>query len=112
MRTRSLVAALLVAALAAAGCGHAGPSSGLVAIGAGLSGPAGTRATIYATGLPKVSAFALDAQGRLWAATAAYTSEGGDGVYLVAAAGATPSWRSGRWGRCGRWRSGARAGAP
>ncbi len=83
-----LVALALAAALVLAGCG--GRSSGLVSIGAGLSGPTGLRATVYATGLPTVSAFAFDAQGRLWATTAAYTSEGDHGVWMVPAAGATP----------------------
>ena len=53
-------------------------------------GPAGLKATVYATGLPMMSAFAFDSQGRLWVATAAYTDEGKDGIYLVSSAGATP----------------------
>jgi glucose/arabinose dehydrogenase len=62
----------------------------LIDIGSGLKGPAGLAATIYATGLPKVSAFAFDADGRLWAATAGYQDDGTDAVYLIASAGATP----------------------
>jgi glucose/arabinose dehydrogenase len=65
-------------------------AASLTEIGAGLQGPAGLAATVYDTGLSHVSAFAFDASERLWAATAAYTDDGSDGVYLVAAAGAAP----------------------
>lgn len=89
------VAALAVVMLVAAGCGGAdagrtsqGPS--LVAIGAGLDGPAGLSATVYARGLPRVAAFAFDPQGRLWVATADLTDTGKDGLYVVAHAGAAP----------------------
>ena len=61
-----------------------------VAIGAGLRGPKGLTATVYAKRLKKVSALAVDAQGRVWAATAAATDKGTDAVYLVTEAGATP----------------------
>jgi glucose/arabinose dehydrogenase len=44
----------------------------------------------YATGLTHAAAFALDSSQRLWVATAAYTDEGADGVYVVDHAGATP----------------------
>jgi glucose/arabinose dehydrogenase len=37
-----------------------------------------------------VSAFAFDGQGRLWATTSGATKHSGDGVYLIAAAGAKP----------------------
>jgi glucose/arabinose dehydrogenase len=86
---------LLAVALVLAGCGsssssppatHAGP----VPIGAGLRGPAGMAASVYATGLPAASAFALDARGRLWVATSAATDHRQDGVYLVARTGARP----------------------
>jgi glucose/arabinose dehydrogenase len=67
------------------------PSQGsLVAIGAGLQGPAGLNATVYAMGLEHPAAFAFDSDGRLWVATADYSDDGTDGVYLIAAAGATP----------------------
>src|SRR5262249_42381428 len=46
--------------------------------------------TAYATGLTHEAAFALDSSQRLWVATAAYTDEGADGVYVVSRAGATP----------------------
>ena len=64
--------------------------TGLVDIGAGLTGPAGLTATVVATGLAHVSAFAFDADGRLWAATAGYGDDGSDAVYLVASEGAPP----------------------
>ena len=64
--------------------------STLTAIGAGLSGPAGLSATVYATGLANVSAFAFDPEGHLWAATAAYDDAGTDAVYESRRAGATP----------------------
>jgi glucose/arabinose dehydrogenase len=68
----------------------AGASSSLVSIGSGLQGPKGLRATVYATGLPHVSAFAFDGKGRLWVTTSAATGHGADGVWLVASAGARP----------------------
>src|SRR5215471_17770272 len=46
--------------------------------------------SLYAKGPAHVAAFAFDAQHRLWFATAAYTDEGVDGVYLVEKQGATP----------------------
>jgi glucose/arabinose dehydrogenase len=89
-RTWALVAAVSVLAA----CGGASATRGtrannLVAIGAGLQGPAGTVATVYAQGLPKVAALAFDPQGRLWVATA-LSDTGNDGLYLVAGPGATP----------------------
>ena len=60
----------------------------LVDIGAGLTGEAGLAATVYAAGPANVAAFAFDATGRLWVATAAYTDSGADAVYLVPGAGA------------------------
>jgi glucose/arabinose dehydrogenase len=83
---------VLAAALALAACG-AGDSpkrGGLVPIGAGLNGPAGYAASVYATGLRTASAFALDPRGRLWVATSGATKHVGDAVYLVARAGARP----------------------
>jgi len=89
MRSRA-AAVLAAAALVCAACGSRGPSDGLTAIGAGVRGPAGLAAAVYATGLEAMSAFAFDGRGRLWVATAAYTGEGRDGVFLVAAPGAAP----------------------
>jgi glucose/arabinose dehydrogenase len=61
---------------------------GLVDIGSGLRGVAGLSASVYATGLTHASAFAFDAVGQLWVATADYSDTGTDGVYVVAKAGA------------------------
>ena len=86
------VAAAIAVAAALAGCGSGGAparsASALVPIGAGLHGPSGTKATIFATGLKHVSAFALDARGRLWATTSAASGHADDGVSLVPRAGA------------------------
>jgi glucose/arabinose dehydrogenase len=83
---------LIVVALATVACGSASndAASHTVAIGAGLSGSAAERASVYATGLVHVSAFAFDDDGRLWVATAAYSDEGDDAIYVVESAGATP----------------------
>lgn len=86
---RGARAALVVAAVVVcAGCGTSAPK--LVAIGAGLSGPAGLHATIYAHGPTNVAAFAFDPQGRLWLATADYTDTGTDSLYVVGHQGAKP----------------------
>ena len=61
-----------------------------MAIGAGLQGPSGLSASVAAEGLTDVAALAVDGEGRLWAATAAFADDGGDGVWLVAAAGSPP----------------------
>ena len=82
---------LLLAALVAGCTSASGSTATLVDIGAGLQGPAGLAATVYATGLANVSAFAFDGDGRLWAATAAFEDADTDAVYLVPAAGATPT---------------------
>jgi glucose/arabinose dehydrogenase len=87
---------LFAAALLAGACGGAATpdgtgSSGLVAIGAGLSGPPGLRAATLATGLPNVAALALDPEGRLWATTAAYSPGAADGVYVIERPGAPPA---------------------
>ena len=63
---------------------------GLVSIGAGLTGPSGLTATVYAKGLAKVAALAFDGQGRLWVTTADSTDQGKDGLYVVAKAGGDP----------------------
>jgi glucose/arabinose dehydrogenase len=79
-------------ALLVAGCGGGAHTAApaLVAIGAGLRGPAGLSAAVYATGLKNVSAFALDARGRLWATTSAASKHDDDGVYEIAGASAAP----------------------
>jgi glucose/arabinose dehydrogenase len=87
-----LALALVAVGVAACGAGEPEPErpAGLVPIGAGLRGPEGLAATVYATGLPTASAFAIDARGRLWVATSAASDHRHDGVYLVARAGARP----------------------
>jgi glucose/arabinose dehydrogenase len=89
-RQRKLVLVLALTALA--GCGssassttnsHATPKARLVPIGAGLDGPAGLHASIYAQGPPTVAAFAFDAHGRLWLTAAGLESHTHDGVYVI-----------------------------
>jgi glucose/arabinose dehydrogenase len=91
--------AVLLAALVLAGCGsssshspatHAHAAPALHAIGAGLRGPAGFKATVYATGLPTVATLTFDPRGRLWAAAAGLDTHGRDGVYMIARPGARP----------------------
>jgi glucose/arabinose dehydrogenase len=65
---------------------HAVPR--LVAVGAGLYGPPGLKASVYAQGPPTVAAFAFDPHGRLWLTAAGLETHTQDGVYLVAKAGA------------------------
>src|SRR4051794_12770925 len=101
-RLKGFVTLLIV--LAVAGCG-ATPTSGrasaaapvasgaddsLVDIGAGLRGMPDLAATVYVSGITNAAAFAFDASGRLWVATAAYSDAGSDGVYVVRHARATP----------------------
>jgi glucose/arabinose dehydrogenase len=81
-----------VPALVATGCGgHAAATPTLVPIGAGLQGQQGLHASVYARGIPRMSAFAYDRAGRLWVARSGATTHDSDGVYLVRRAGATPS---------------------
>ena len=87
-RRRSLVVAIVVALVAATGCG--GSAHARSSIGAGVSGPADLGASVYATGLTHAAAFAFDTQGRLWVATAGYNDSAHDGLYLVATKGADP----------------------
>jgi glucose/arabinose dehydrogenase len=84
-----LLIALLLPSLVVPAAGAA-TGSALVSIGAGLQGPKGLHAAVYATGLAHVSAFALDARGRLWVTTSAASGHTADGVYLVPARGAKP----------------------
>jgi glucose/arabinose dehydrogenase len=82
---------VISAAVALSGCGASGASSGtLVSIGAGLQGPSGTTATVYARGLKNVSALAFDTEGRLWVAAASYDDTGKDHLSVVTTAGAAP----------------------
>jgi glucose/arabinose dehydrogenase len=87
VRNIGLIAALVLSLGAAS---PAGASSSLVSIGSGLQGPNGFGATVYATGLLHVSAFALDGTGRLWVTTSAASGHSADGVWLIASAGAKP----------------------
>ncbi len=90
--------ALASSCLALAGCGsiHTATNptsttrSGLVSIGAGLKGPAGLRATVYAKGPLTTAAFAFDESGRLWVSAAGLETHNQDGVYMIAGAGASP----------------------
>src|SRR3954447_11407735 len=84
----SLLVALL--ALLVSGCASSSASRSPVAVGAGLTGAAGTKATVYARGVPQMSAFAFDARGRLWIARSGSSSHVRDGIYVVARAGAKP----------------------
>jgi glucose/arabinose dehydrogenase len=92
------LAAVLVLVLAVSGCGGSSsgkstattPASGLVSIGAGLDGPPGLEATVYAKGIPQMSALAFDASGRLWVARSGANTHESDGVYLIASQGARP----------------------
>ena len=88
---------LLVLALAVAvgGCGGSkakapAAKSGLVSIGAGLQGPPGLKATVYARGIPQMSAFAFDSRGRLWVTRSGANTHESDGVYVVSSRGAKP----------------------
>jgi glucose/arabinose dehydrogenase len=103
LRWRAQAQALLALALlplalvTLAGCGSAaensatdkGPAStALVPIGAGLRGPAGLKATVYAKGPATVAALAFDPQGRLWLGAAGLKAQArGDGVYMIARPG-------------------------
>jgi glucose/arabinose dehydrogenase len=85
-------------ALALAGCGSSASTrtssavrsedSALTSIGAGLKGPAGLTATVYARGPTDTATFAFDRQGRLWLTAAGLESHAHDGVYVIAKAGA------------------------
>jgi glucose/arabinose dehydrogenase len=97
LRLAPALACVALACVALVGCGSAGKSgsagtssqkSALVAIGAGLKGPAGLRATVYAKGPPTTAAFAFDRQGRLWLTAAGLESHTEDGVYMIAKPGA------------------------
>ena len=89
MQSSLRIAAVAAALVAAVGCGRStGSTNALVSIGAGLRGPAGLHATVFARGIPHVSAFAFDRHGRLWATGSGATTHAGDGVYEVTSAGA------------------------
>lgn len=84
------LAIVAIALLALAGCGSGTVTprtSALVAIGAGLEGAAGLKATLYAQGPPTTAAFTFDPQGRLWLTAAGLETHGADGVYVIARPG-------------------------
>ncbi len=93
---------MLAGCFALAGCGSSGGGSSsssasskstgspLVSIGAGLQGPAGLHASVYAKGPRTTAGFAFDAQGRLWVSAAGLETHGDDGVYMIAKEGAPP----------------------
>jgi glucose/arabinose dehydrogenase len=83
-------AAAAAALLACAVAGSASAGSGLVSIGSGLKGPAGLKATVYATGLQHLSALAVGSDGRVWATTSAATDHADDGIYVIPRAHAKP----------------------
>ena len=83
-----LALVLLAAAIGLSACG--GSASGTTSIGAGLRGPTGVTATVYATGIVHAAAFALDDHDRLWVAASGATTHRADGIYLLRRAGARP----------------------
>jgi glucose/arabinose dehydrogenase len=90
VRSRAAAIALTIfaAAMIAGSCGSA--HAKLVPIGLDMFGRQGLRADPYADGPSKVAALAFDSENRLWLATADYTDEGKDGLYLVATRNAKP----------------------
>lgn len=91
--------ALAISLLSLAGCGSSNSgtststpaksqsSAQLVPIGAGLDGPPGLQASIYARGPRTLAAFTFDPQGRLWLTAAGLETHGEDGVYLISSPG-------------------------
>jgi glucose/arabinose dehydrogenase len=59
-----------------------------VSIGAGLEGPAGLEASVYAKGPATLATVLLDRQGRLWLAAAGLETHTEDGVYEISKPGA------------------------
>jgi glucose/arabinose dehydrogenase len=89
---RTLALGLTASLLPLAGCGSAGNAAQtqkLVTIGAGLKGPAGLKATVYAKGPATTAAFTFDPQGRLWLSAAGLEAHAHDGVYMIPAQGAS-----------------------
>lgn len=87
---RPLLAMLAVVLAVAAGCSGSSGRDGLVTIAGSIKAPVGTQASVWAKGIPHMSAFAWDASGRLWVARSGSSQHAQDGVYVVARAGATP----------------------
>jgi glucose/arabinose dehydrogenase len=89
--TRATGVVLLAFSALHAPVSSADAASRPTSIGAGLRGPSGLDATVIATGLKHVSALASDADGRVWAATAAASDTGKDAVYLLSDSSTTPT---------------------
>jgi glucose/arabinose dehydrogenase len=91
MTARRLAAAATATAFVVAGCGPSlPPRSTRTRIGAGVHGRSGMHATVYARGIPQMSAFAFDGRGRLWVTRSGSSQHRNDGIYLVSGRGATP----------------------
>jgi glucose/arabinose dehydrogenase len=83
---------LAVLLLWLAGCGstaRAPTRAGLVAIGAGLKGPDGVKASVYAKGPATLADVLRDGQGRLWLTAAGLETHTEDGVYEISKPGGT-----------------------
>lgn len=65
-------------------------ATALVPAGAGLRAPSDVRADVYATGLPRPTAFAVDGRGQLWATSGSGEATPQDGVWLIAGKSARP----------------------
>jgi glucose/arabinose dehydrogenase len=81
---------LLVVALVALAWPVASTAEAASSIGAGILGPSGLSAAVYARGLEHASALAEDTEGRIWAATALGETNDHDTVSVIPSAGATP----------------------
>jgi len=84
------LALVVLFTLSGCGAGKHAQSQGLRAIGAGLQGPEGLRASVYAHGPVTLAGLAFDSSGRLWAAAAGLDTHTEDGVYMIASPGASP----------------------
>jgi glucose/arabinose dehydrogenase len=85
-----IAAAVLGTAFLVSACGSSTSGDALKPIGSGLHGRTGMHATVYARGIPQMSAFAFDSRGRLWVTRSGATTHARDAVYVVARRGATP----------------------
>jgi len=85
--TRPALAAVVALAMWAVSA-----TGALVPAGAGLRAPGDVRADVFATGLPRPTAFAVDDRGRLWATSGAGAATPQDGVWLVSRKGAQPRY--------------------
>lgn len=88
-RLRALTT-LLAVALVALAWPAASVAQAATSIGAGILGPSGLSAAVYARGLEHASALAEDTEGRIWVATALGETNDDDTVSVVPSAGATP----------------------